>query len=361
MKIAIAQIKPKLCLNKEEFYFAIENIIESITQEHNPDLILLPESLGLWMSMMKPVSLLSKVANWFLPSHDMLAYQISTSNIEEYDLNDSYEIMAQLQFSRYTKRKNIYISNINQRTLLDWEEYSESIGFSTKSNFRNWIIKISNWVFNHINLSFVGRFLKSKEQFKIYKETFSSVAKKHQVAIQAGSVFVQRNFNGIQNIAYTFNKFGEIISQQPKIHPISFENMIGILPGQGEDVFEIDGVKCGVAICVDVNFPHDHVHNLKKHGCKIIACPSGGLVPSHAWKWNFETEVKNAHWVRSQEEDVIIARPYNVGDLIPNILMFQGRSSATAPREMTENNDGVLYLVSQEDLIQEHIFCIDVV
>ena len=89
-------------------------------------------------------------------------------------------------------------------------------------------------------------------------------------------------------------------------------------------------------------------------------CPSGGMVPYHGWKWDFERDIKNAHWARSQEEDVVIVRPYNAGDLIPDALMFQGRSSVTTSCNKTLDGSGVLYLVPESDIAQECIFCIDV-
>ena len=53
MKIVVLQIKPKLCMDKEEFYQAIEEGVQKALQ-FNPEIIVFPEALGLWMSMMKP-------------------------------------------------------------------------------------------------------------------------------------------------------------------------------------------------------------------------------------------------------------------------------------------------------------------
>lgn len=362
MKVAVLQVKPKLCLNKKEFYSTIDNLIQTTVSKHNPDLILFPESLGLWMSMMRPIGFLSKLANFILPSHKILAHQIFTSNLKK--KNSMYEILTKIQFSKTPEYDSVSTKNLENRNLLYWKEYNQTLGIIAikgKNDIRIFLMKISDWIFNRLNMGFIGRLLRSKEQLKIYIQTFSSISKKYSINIQAGSIFTQNKFGGIKNIAYTFNKNGDIISQQPKIHPISFENMIGIIAGKGEDVFEVNGIKCGVAICADVNFPYDHVSRLKEKGCKLVACPSGGIVPSHSWKWNFETEIKNAHWARSQEENIIIARTYNAGDLIPGVLMFQGRSSATAHCQITKNRDGVLYLVPQKDLVKEHTFCIEIV
>lgn len=358
MKIVVLQIKPKLCMDKEEFYQAIEEGVQKALQ-FNPEIIVFPEALGLWMSMMKPYGVFARIANWILPSHLQISQVIHSSSLTALNLEENYKFLLCLQFSRYNSNYVFEMKNIESRNLSDIEAYNLK-EFKAQEKHSHLLAKVADWVFSHVNLSFIGRFLKSKEQLSIYKECFSAVAKKYQVNIQAGSIFVQTNLKSLHNLAFTFNALGEIISIQPKVHPIAFEDMIGVDAGSGEEVFDINGIICGVAICADVNFPNDHISRLKEKGCQVVFCPSGGMVPYHGWKWDFERDIKNAHWARSQEEDVVIVRPYNAGDLIPDVLMFQGRSSVTTSCDKTLDGSGVLYLVPESDIAQECIFCIDV-
>ena len=86
------------------------------------------------------------------------------------------------------------------------------------------------------------------------KEIFSKFAKQNSVNIVAGSVTNLKN-DKIYNSNFVFNRNGEVVSEYDKIHTFSpaREDEI-ITSGENYGVFELDGVKCAVAICYDLRF-----------------------------------------------------------------------------------------------------------
>lgn len=324
MKFIVAQVAPQICLTKEDFIAVIDKKIKEITEQQEIDMVLFPEALGLWLCLMEPKSKLSKI---FLHTHQQNTVKISNLN---YDIDNSDEIIANIQFAK-PEKPNIEPSELSGKGLLDCLPIYKDI-VKTKS-FQNKLGKFADWLFSKISLRFISQYLRSNEILTAYKEAFSLAAKKYNVYIQAGSIF-ERVIGGTKNVAYTFAPDGSIVCRQEKWHPIPFEGMLGIKAGNEYQTFEVAGVKCGIAICADLNYPNDIVDKLAKDGCKFIAGPSGGIVPSHGWNFDYKRDIEDCQQARANESGVIIGRPYNAGDLIGGILKFQGRSSIVKPGEL---------------------------
>ena len=86
------------------------------------------------------------------------------------------------------------------------------------------------------------------------KEIFSKFARENSVNIVAGSVMNLKN-DKIYNSNFVFDRAGQVVSEYDKIHTFSpaKENKI-ITSGKNFASFELDGVKCAVAICYDLRF-----------------------------------------------------------------------------------------------------------
>jgi len=353
MKIAVYQARPRLCLSPDDFIKTIDDIVGTLVEEHHPDLISFPECIGLWMCMMRPSSWVSRMFSAFLPKRSSVARMSLSEMSTGWNEDSSSRVAASVQLARPSSARTF---SSGRMSLLESVDGFESLMVSGSGDNSlssvGWVERAANWLFDHLHLRSVGMGLRSGEQHLTYHEAFSGASKKHGVAIQAGSIFAFQN-RRLLNIAYTFDRDGSVISRQCKIHPIPFEGMIGVDGGDGASSFVIDGIRCGVAICSDVNFRDDHVRDLAGLGCKIVLCPSGGIVPNHLWKFDFERDVESCHMARSMEEGVVILRPYNAGDLIPGALMFQGRSSITGPR-------GLIEIVSEDDIRNETVLLYDV-
>ena len=374
MKVALAQTKPQLCLSEEAFVDAIDDVVGEIVREDKPDLIVFPESLGLWICMMNSKSWWKKLISKFLPSHRVkaswLRWALNThwDNFRVGDPDVQEQSISTLQFSRgYEPRGVLAASGGRLQSLASVPEYSAALlPGSKKVNVGNWILRrlegVVQWIFKGVRLEWVAMKMRSQEQREAYIKAFSSASEKYDVTIQAGTIFEVRK-DGVYNVAHVFSRLGNLIASQEKIHPIPFENFIGVEAGSGLTTFAVpwgnnQRTVVGIAICADVNFQDDVVEDLVNMGAEFICCPSGGLVPSHAWQWKFDREIGIANLARSLEEGVIIGRVYNAGDLIPNALMFQGRSAITGPPRLGEPADkihrGVLAIVPMEDLTKKH-------
>lgn len=311
MNFIVSQVKPKLCYTKEDFIDIIDEKISKIVSEYpSVDLILFPEAIGLWLCVMEPLSKISKFFYKFLPVESLF---ISSKSF------NSELIAVELQFL-----------NLNLE----------------KSSSKNWLIRLSNWIFRQLNLSFISYFLRSLDIFKAYKEAFSKASKKYNVYIQAGSIY-EKTIKGTKNVAYTFSPSGDIVCRQEKWHPLDFEGMMGVKRGFNYQTFEIKGIKCGIAICADLNYKNSLVKKLSEAGCKFIAGPSGGIVPSYSWEFNYTRDVLDAQQARANENNVIIGRSYNAGGLLNDLIKFKGRSSIVEPNRLVA-------IVPEDNILSEY-------
>ena len=104
-------------------------------------------------------------------------------------------------------------------------------------------------------------------------EFISRLAKKFTLNIIAGSVIAESN-GKIFNRSYIFNRLGELVEFYDKAHLFSFAGEENIFSAGNEiKTFELDGVKCGIAICYDLRFP-EFVRNIVLQGIEILFVPA---------------------------------------------------------------------------------------
>ena len=104
-------------------------------------------------------------------------------------------------------------------------------------------------------------------------EFICAVAKKFSVNIIGGSVIV--NSGGkIFNRCIVANRRGEIVATYYKTHLFSFAQEDKVFSaGDKISVVELDGVKCGLAICYDLRFP-EFFRRIALAGAEIIFIPA---------------------------------------------------------------------------------------
>lgn len=87
------------------------------------------------------------------------------------------------------------------------------------------------------------------------KNFLRAMAKKFSVNIIGGSVIVESG-GKIFNRCHVANRRGEIISTYDKAHLFSFAHEDKVFAaGDKISVVELDGVRCGLAVCYDLRFP----------------------------------------------------------------------------------------------------------
>ncbi len=105
------------------------------------------------------------------------------------------------------------------------------------------------------------------------KEFLCAAAKKFNVNIIGGSVIVESG-GRFYNHCLVVNRRGEIAGEYTKTHLFSFakENEV-FRAGNTISVVELDGVKCGLAICYDLRFP-EFIRKIALAGAEIIFIPA---------------------------------------------------------------------------------------
>ena len=105
------------------------------------------------------------------------------------------------------------------------------------------------------------------------KEFICAAAKKFSVNIIGGSVIVESG-GKIFNRCYVANQRGEVVASYDKTHLFSFAKENDVFrAGDKISTFELDGIKCGVAICYDLRFP-EFIRKIALAGAEIIFIPA---------------------------------------------------------------------------------------
>ena len=105
------------------------------------------------------------------------------------------------------------------------------------------------------------------------KNFLCAAAKKFSVNIIGGSVIVERG-GKIFNCCLVANRRGEIIATYDKTHLFSFAHEDDVFSaGNKISVVELDGVKCGLAICYDLRFT-EFIRKIALAGAEIIFIPA---------------------------------------------------------------------------------------
>ena len=108
---------------------------------------------------------------------------------------------------------------------------------------------------------------------------FQTFAKKHNVNLVLGSIKI-KNGAKLTNTCLVINRGGEIVHRYDKIFMYTI-NKDGVVFDEADEVesgkrlglFELDGIKMGVGICVDIRFPF-YFSELAKHGAQVIFLPA---------------------------------------------------------------------------------------
>ena len=105
------------------------------------------------------------------------------------------------------------------------------------------------------------------------KKFIGELAKNFSVNIVAGSV-IASDGGKIFNRSLIFNRRGELVNFYDKAHLFSFADEGKIFSAGNEiKTFEMDGVRCGVAICYDIRFP-EFIRKISLQKIEILFVPA---------------------------------------------------------------------------------------
>ena len=104
-------------------------------------------------------------------------------------------------------------------------------------------------------------------------EFICAAAKKNNVNIIGGSIIAEVD-GKIFNRCIIANRQGEIVATYDKTHLFSFADEGKVFTaGNKLSTVELDGVKCGIAICYDLRFP-EFIRKLALTGIEILFVPA---------------------------------------------------------------------------------------
>jgi predicted amidohydrolase len=174
-----------------------------------------------------------------------------------------------------------------------------------------------------------------------YCKLLSKIAADEQIAIIGASFWHEEDGIG-RNSAFVFRPTGEIL-RQDKLHMTRGERAIATQGGENLLTFELDGVKCGLFVCYDVQYPELTQH-LVRQGIEVLFVPS--LTDARGtWRVWY-----SAH-ARALENQLYVCVATLVGPLdIPNDYKttINGRAFVACPIDnRVKVNDGT-YAVGKE-------------
>ncbi|MHA2183959.1 MAG: nitrilase-related carbon-nitrogen hydrolase [Promethearchaeota archaeon] len=166
-----------------------------------------------------------------------------------------------------------------------------------------------------------------------YKILFKRLSEEFNQIIFAGSQITLEEETSY-NTGFIFHPDGKVLSHR-KTHIMPAEAGAGITRGDSLGLFEINGIKIGLVICYEMEFP-EIARSLTLQGAEILLCPSNTLDEYGFWR------VRHCCQARAIENQVYVVHSCLVGkSAIPGLDSW-GMSSIISPCESPWNPNGVI-------------------
>ncbi len=147
----------------------------------------------------------------------------------------------------------------------------------------------------------------------------ATIARDHQIALLFG--YAEREGTAIYNAAAMIDATGHLIANYRKAHLFGAEEQRLFCPGSDWIIRTIAGVRVGVLICYDVEFP-EAVRHLVLQGAELIAVPTALMFP-------YTQIPKVIIPTRALENQVFVAYANRTG--VEGDLKYCGMSTIAAP------------------------------
>ncbi|WP_242106802.1 carbon-nitrogen hydrolase family protein [Luteimonas aquatica] len=166
---------------------------------------------------------------------------------------------------------------------------------------------------------------------------FSGLAQRLRLHVQAGSFLLEAGEGRYRNRAYWFAPGGGHAFQD-KLQLTGFEKQAGVIEGgDALKVFDVGGMRAGIAVCYDSEFPLP-VRAQCEAGARLIAVPSCTDTEAGA------TRVRVGCLARALENRCFIAQAVTAGvaEWSPALDANTGEATVYAPMDRGLPDDGVL-------------------
>ena len=174
---------------------------------------------------------------------------------------------------------------------------------------------------------------------------FSGIARDTGLHIVAGSFLLDTGQGRYRNRSDLFSPGGGL-GWQDKLQLTGFEKRTGVIePGNTLKVFDLGGVRAGIAVCYDIEFPLP-VRAQWEAGARLLLVPSCTDTAAGA------TRVRVGCLARALENRCFVARSVTAGEApwTPVLDVNTGRAGLFAPMDVGFPADGVLVETGDADI-----------
>jgi predicted amidohydrolase len=153
-----------------------------------------------------------------------------------------------------------------------------------------------------------------------WAQEIAAIAAEAGLAVLYG--FPERDGDRVFNSAQLFDADGTVLARHRKCHLYGDVDLASYLPGDGFTALaELDGVRVGIAICYDVEFP-EAVRTLALAGADLVAVPTALMRP-------YEVVARTVVPARAYENQVYVAYANRSG--AEGTLLYCGESCVVGP------------------------------
>lgn len=138
-----------------------------------------------------------------------------------------------------------------------------------------------------------------------YQSVLTDTASRHDLVIAGASFWHEEDGRGL-NSGFVVYPDGRLLRQE-KLHPTRGEKAIDTSGGDGLATFEVDGVRLGMLICYDLQFPELGRH-LVDQGVEVLLVPS---LTDERGVWR----IRHAAHARAVENQMFVCVSPIIGDL----------------------------------------------
>lgn len=131
-----------------------------------------------------------------------------------------------------------------------------------------------------------------------YIQSFRHFARENNVNIILGSIALKTSTAKMTNSTLVINRVGEIIHRYNKMYmydvkrdDMTYRESDTFAAGKDIGYFELDGVKMGVGICVDLRYP-EYFREIVQRGTEIIFLPSSFRKVTGQIAWDVLTRAR---------------------------------------------------------------------
>lgn len=173
--------------------------------------------------------------------------------------------------------------------------------------------------------------------FELWHSLHLQLAHELGLHIQAGTFLLRQPSGRYRNRAFWFTPSGEV-HWQDKLQLTGFEKASGLIePGDELKVFDLGGLRVGIAVCYDSEFPLP-VRAQREAGARLLLVPSCTDTPAGAMR------VRTGCMARALENRMFVGRAVTAGELpwSPALDTNTGEAAVYAPMDVGLPADGVL-------------------